>query len=64
MPITENNRIIIDFDNVVGTKGLARDHIGYYRPLLDTTHYIFRNDTLLLRNNRGDTVFMVKKPRA
>lgn len=58
-----SDSIFIDFDRISGTKVGCNSSLGYYRSFLDTTTYIYRNDTLFLKSTKNDTLILLKHER-
>lgn len=58
-----SDSIFIDFDRISGTKVGCNSSLGYYRSFLDTTTYIYRNDTLFLKSTTNDTLILLKHER-
>jgi hypothetical protein len=58
-----SDSIFIDFSTLRGTKALCSSSLGYYRSFLDTTTYIYRNDTLFLKSTSNDTLILLKHER-
>lgn len=58
-----SDSIFIDFNRFSTTKAVCNSSLGYYRSFLDTTTYIYRNDTLFLKSTKNDTLILLKHER-